>query len=216
LEIVLSSQLAYFIGAYLSDGCMMKNFRCMRLSAVDYDFVMLVKLMFLEICNKNPKVRAASRRCNIISERLERVQYVVDCYDKNIGLYIKNNDFIQLVKLYPDEFLGGLFDGDGCVSYGVNKKGMWICVDFAISEIATLLLTKRALNLLGIGHTIRKQENIWRLRIRNNGVEIFYYKVKFRMQRKLEKMRELINFKNDRFLVHKLSRNNSRMVCVLK
>lgn len=140
-----SPELSYVIGVVLGDGCVSKykNSHQIILSVKDKDFV-----EYFSSCMK----KLLGRECKVSLDN--RGMYIVRYTSQNIYSFIYPKEevgkFIEIIDIFPAEFIAGFFDSEGTV-YRQNGKKSWT-ISFSNTNTTFLNLVSRCLSKLDIAH----------------------------------------------------------------
>jgi len=189
-------ELGYVIGALLSD-CTRTTY--VKLAVKDRDYA-----------------ESFAHALDTVTGRKYRVKerdgyYIVRTRGSPLRYIVKSGLWKVVAYVYLKEFLQGLFDGDGSVTMRVSPRPEFIVrITLCDSNLELLEFTKRLLRKLGIESKIllnRKRgtktticgrectinEDCWVLTInRQKDIIKFYKHVGFRIQRKQEKLRDVV------------------------
>jgi hypothetical protein len=165
-----SPSIAYSVGLITSDGTLSKDGRHIDLTSTDREQL----INFCDAIQKQVPITKKNLKQPIGWKCAFRVQFSdVGYYDFLISAGLMPNKSkilkeIRIPSLYWEHFLRGLFDGDGCITGGYDKrwKSSFSFVLSIASASKAFLETVQANNIryFGVaGGSISKGKNVYRL-----------------------------------------------------
>jgi intein-encoded DNA endonuclease-like protein len=195
-DLTPSKELAYLAGAILGDGSLMHSpnhkYRIV-LSVADFDFATEVQKCFhkLNQIGPYPNIYSYKKRYPPHKDR-----YRVGCHSKPMfDLFSDLEAIFNLGDQFPEEFLRGIWDAEGCV----NDRGR---VSIGMTDPTTILYVEELLLQLGIPSTLhyRKARNNHKPQYhliihKNKNKLIFLQKIGFTINRKQQRLELAANGK---------------------
>ena len=193
-KISITRDLAYFLGIYAAEGTTYGNNEIIITNSNEKIIKRVRSFIDTLGINSTNKINKNSLRfyCKTLARLLNENCSIPDgkikgkgrtCHTKQVPSFI----FACSTEIIG-EFLKGCFDGDGTVSKTVNYSST---SEKLISGISTLL------GLLGIEFYIHKKKTSFELYIPSNSLENFRDMVGFMDQRKMNKLRQVIDKYNE-------------------
>lgn len=187
-------EIGYFIGSIWGDGCAYLHkhkYKCLRLSVTDKNFSDYFRNVIFKITGVFPSQRYYKRKKIILTPK-KTYKYL----SKKFVIKIKSNALYDLIKdkkrclkyikKYPQQFLRGMFDAEGCVFLN-NKKHprvTFVNKDKKIIDLVDILLKK-----FKIEYTVGKNcQRMYIIRISQNSRKLFLKKIDFRINRKHQRL----------------------------
>lgn len=199
-EIIDTPEKAYWLGLMYADGCSSRN-RISRLSLNEVDLQSLIDFRN-DVCS------------NIPIQNGKHGMKILNLYSKKMNLDLANHGCVnnKTFKIkFPDinnelinHFIRGYFDGDGCITWHINKNGYLYCQASIAGTYDFLFIIRKILISLGFSKgSLIKRGNIYVLYIGgNNNIKKlfdFLYKDATRyMQRKYNKFNSYFEKKYSR------------------
>jgi len=149
-----SGDMSYILGFWFADGWIYKN----RLGIIQHkkDKYILEQILEIMQSNYNLQGNRASNCCSMVIYSAE----IVSDIQKLGGKYRKSLDveFPHVPKKYLPDFIRGLWDGDGCITYNKLKKcyvSNYTCGSKKFINSMFFLLRNEIENLAGVIYKIR-------------------------------------------------------------
>jgi len=195
-----SPQLAYVLGAMLGDGYIKKRRKGLGqqkyviLDVKDRDFAE----GFQKAINNCLKRSVSIQKCATGFRVEVHSIFLYDLFKQGLGAVER------IAEAYSVDFLRGLFDAEGYVTYHEEKNGrLQKCVGLSNSNLELISIAQRFLRYIGIeskvskqnsvgrktiapdGHSIITKKQCYLLRIRRkDGILLFFHKIGFLIKRK--------------------------------
>lgn len=203
---------SYFLGLLFADGNMAKNSSSVSISLIHTDSYLLY---YYSSLFQDKPLRIIKERFKKFNNKIykSKAQIKLEINNKKIYEYLQNFGLFPNKSLnlkFPDNldkklykyFILGYFDGDGCISQSIYKKGQNTTFNIAgtkefIKKIQEILIENCKINET----KIIKHNNIFYIRHsgRQNVEKIYNYfykdgKIKYFLNRKKEKFEKIINY----------------------
>jgi len=206
IDLSPSPELSYIIGVYFGDANIYYRKKTgsyyFRIKVVDKDFVDVVKNSLIKL-GLNPTI-------SYVEEKTRSNRWHVEASSKSLYKFLSQDkeELFKVAEKYPEDFLRGFFDSEGCVNWSEKHRRLFVsCSNYDLNVLkfcqelldnldigSRIFLTKRkGTEVIIRGEIYRYNNDLYELRIISK-IEIVKFAniIGFSIKRKQEKLEKAL------------------------